>query len=164
MAEPRLKEGGLHGERGGSPEWALNLSCDPASPLPSAEPSILGSVVSPPAQSPSPQHSAPFSESKAVSQPSICSPWHGTSLKFLKIAGMLMPPAPLFPTLRQILLFLYSLARSFLSLAEGGGFGGRWTSVLSFPVYSQDGLSLSTLVHRSGVPSTEEESWVFPGP
>lgn len=98
---------------GGSPEWAPNLSCDPASPVPSAEPSILGSAVSPPAQSPSPQHSAPFLGSRAVSQPSICSPWHGTSLKFLKIAGMVMPPAPLSPTPRQILLFLYPLQGPF---------------------------------------------------
>lgn len=96
-----------------------------------------------------------------MSQPSICSPWHGTSLKFLKIAGMLMPPAPLFPTPRQILLFLYPLQGPFLSRAEGGGLGGRRTSVLRFPVYSQDGLSLCTLVCRPGVPSPKRSLGCF---
>lgn len=113
MAEPRLKEGGLHGEKGAPLSGLQTSPVTQPPPPPSAEPSILGSVVSPPAQSPSPQHSAPFLGSRAVSQPSICSPWHGTSLKFLKIAGMVMPPAPLFPTPRQILLFLYPLQGPF---------------------------------------------------
>lgn len=54
-----------------------------------------------------------------------------------------------------------SLARSFLSRAEGGGLGGRRTSVLRFPVYSQDGLSLRTLVCRPGVPSPKRSLGCF---
>lgn len=149
VAKPFLKAGGLHDEKG----TPLSGSAPPAiarhilvGSIPAVAQPILqcpathlsiGYVVSlpTPAHSPSPQHSAPCSGNRAVSQPSIWFPWHRTSLKFLKIAGMLMLLAPLFPTLKQILPFLYYLAGSFLSLAEGGSLGGRWTSVLSFPVF-----------------------------
>lgn len=147
VAKQFLKAGGLHDKKGAPPSGSappaiarhILLGSTPLWPSlsSSAQPPIIGYVVSPlaPAQSPSAQHSAPCSGSRPVSQPSIWFPWHRTSLKFLKIAGMLMLLAPLFPTLKQILLFLYYLAGSFLSLAEGGSLGGRWTSVLSFPVF-----------------------------